>query len=109
MVPPDLVVPPAPPGPLVRPDPLAPKDSPEPPADPPVPPALPDLQAPWALPAPWALRDLLDLRAPLAVGGLSEQTLKRVWASLERASMRYWPAGKFDGPVVLVSAARTEQ
>ena len=51
----------------------------------------------------------LDLRAPLAVGGLSEQTLKRVWASLERASMRYWPSGKFDGPIVLVSAARAEQ
>src|SRR5262249_28743235 len=51
----------------------------------------------------WGLPD------PPNVGGLSEQVLKRVWASLERARMRYWPTGKFDGPVVLVSSEKPEQ
>ena len=50
----------------------------------------------------------LDLRATPAVGGLSEWVLKRVWASLERANMRYWPAEPFDGDLVLVSAEKSE-
>lgn len=46
----------------------------------------------------------LDVKQVARVGGLSEQTLKRVWSSLERAMMRYWPTRMFDGPIVLVRA-----
>ena len=51
----------------------------------------------------------LDLDTPAAVGGLSETTLKKVWAALERARLRYWPAGRFDGQLVLVRAGHEEQ
>jgi amino acid adenylation domain-containing protein len=49
-----------------------------------------------------------DLPSPLNVGGLSEQTLKKVWAALERARMYYWPDGPFDGPIVLVRSELRE-
>jgi amino acid adenylation domain-containing protein len=49
-----------------------------------------------------------DLPNPLNVGGLSEQTLKKVWAALERARLRYWPDGKFDGQIVLVRSEQHE-
>jgi amino acid adenylation domain-containing protein len=51
----------------------------------------------------------LDLPDAPAVGGLNEQVLKKVWAALERARMRYWPAGPFDGPVVLVRSGQQER
>jgi thioesterase domain-containing protein/acyl carrier protein len=50
----------------------------------------------------------LDLPHQPNVGGLSEATLKKVWAALERARHRYWPTGKFDGPVVLIRSDRVE-
>jgi thioesterase domain-containing protein len=51
----------------------------------------------------------LDLPDPPAVGGLSEQVLKRVWAALERARLRYWPTGPFNGQAVLVRSGEEER
>jgi thioesterase domain-containing protein len=51
----------------------------------------------------------LDLPDPPAVGGLNEVVLKKVWAALERARLRYWPAGPFDGQLVLVRSAVPER
>jgi amino acid adenylation domain-containing protein len=51
----------------------------------------------------------LDLPAAPAVGGLSEHVLKKVWAALERARMRYWPDGPFDGQLVLVRSGEEER
>jgi amino acid adenylation domain-containing protein len=51
----------------------------------------------------------LDLAAPGLVGGLSEQNLKKVWAALERAGLKYWPTGKFEGQIVLVRAGVEER
>jgi thioesterase domain-containing protein len=50
----------------------------------------------------------LDLPDLPNIGGLSEASLKKVWAALERARHAYWPAGKFDGPVVLIRSERLE-
>ena len=50
----------------------------------------------------------LDLPDPPNVGGLSEQVLKKVWAALERARLRYRPKTKFDGPIVLVRSEHLE-
>jgi amino acid adenylation domain-containing protein len=51
----------------------------------------------------------LDMPDPPPVGGLSEVVLKKVWAALERARLRYWPAGPFDGQLVLVRSAVPER
>src|SRR5205085_3535792 len=51
----------------------------------------------------------LDLPDPPAVGGLSEQVLKKVWAALERARLRYRPAAPFDGQLVLVRSGQAER
>ena len=50
-----------------------------------------------------------DLPAPLNVGGLSEQLLKKVWAALEMARLHYWPESPFDGQIVLVRSEQREQ
>jgi amino acid adenylation domain-containing protein len=49
-----------------------------------------------------------DLPTVPGVGGLSENVLRRVWASLERARDRYRPEGKFDGDFVLVRSNMPE-
>ncbi|HEX3151861.1 MAG TPA: amino acid adenylation domain-containing protein [Gemmataceae bacterium] len=51
----------------------------------------------------------LDLPVQALVGGLSDQTLKMVWAALERARLRYWPSGQFNGQVVLVRSGEHEK
>ena len=51
----------------------------------------------------------LDLPDQPAIGGLNEVVLKKVWAALERARLKYWPAGKFDGQVVLVRSGEEER
>jgi thioesterase domain-containing protein len=50
----------------------------------------------------------LDLPNPPNVGGLSEVALRKVWAALERARHAYWPAGKYDGPFVLIRSEKRE-
>lgn len=57
----------------------------------------------------WAGLGHLDLPDPPAVGGLSEQVLKKVWAALELARLRYWPSARFEGQVVLVRSAEPER
>ena len=51
----------------------------------------------------------LDLPDQPVIGGLNEVVLKKVWAALERARLKYWPAGTIDAPVVLVRSAVPER
>ncbi len=48
----------------------------------------------------------LDLPDYPGITGLSAEVIRRVWAGLERASKRYWPAGKLHAPLVV---ARSDQ
>jgi thioesterase domain-containing protein/acyl carrier protein len=50
----------------------------------------------------------LDLPDQPQVGGISETVLRKVWAALERARHAYWPAGKYDGPLVLIRSEQRE-
>ena len=51
----------------------------------------------------------LDLPDQPAIGGVNELVLKKVWAALERARLRYRPGSPFDGQLVLVRTTVPER